>query len=72
MLEYWSFQTDDATIFARENHWKEALLTRSDHGCNAKLDIEEARFNFCDRDAACEAHALVSTTGCVCDGVGRA
>lgn len=35
LLESWPFQTDDATIIAREGHWKEALLTRGAHGYNA-------------------------------------
>ncbi|WP_272002851.1 GIY-YIG nuclease family protein [Roseovarius sp. ZX-A-9] len=35
LLESWPFQTDDATIIAREGHWKEALLTRGVHGYNA-------------------------------------
>lgn len=35
LLECWPFQTDDATILARESHWKEALLTRGNHGYNA-------------------------------------
>ncbi len=35
LLECWPFQTDDATIIAREGHWKEALLTRGLHGYNA-------------------------------------
>jgi len=35
LIECWPFQTDDATIIAREGHWKEALLTRGEHGYNA-------------------------------------
>lgn len=35
LIECWPFQTDDTTIIAREGHWKEALLTRGEHGYNA-------------------------------------
>ena len=34
LLEYRSMKTDDSAIIARENYWKEVLLSRGDYGYN--------------------------------------
>lgn len=34
LLETWPYRTEDKVIIGRENHWKEALLTRGDFGYN--------------------------------------